>query len=135
MGYSCNAISDMVFEQITKILQEDGPETKFGNEYYYAGKWHFWSIGREREDGAVVGSVFEHVGKDLCRRVGSFHVDGNGRIIRFPGSTKKQRIKAEREGIKKYLEEYVRFSDSKEEQAKGVEKGLQEHIKLFLTKE
>jgi len=131
MGYSCSSMANAVFKQIRKILRESGPETNRDDQYWYAGKWHWWYISRERNDGAIVGPVYEIIETpegQQTQRVGSFHVNKDGRIIRFPGSTKKQRIKAEREGIRQYFE----TSDWPPEK---VERRLQEHIELFLTKE
>jgi len=63
-----------------------------------------WEIGRECEDGSVVGGVFPMCGN--LKRVGSFRIEGDGTISRFPGTTAQQRRKAHDLALERYKSLY-----------------------------
>lgn len=49
------------------------------------GKTYFYQIGREQQDGAIVGQVFlMDTGANLCWRKGSFKISADGKIARKP---------------------------------------------------
>lgn len=68
----------------------------------------FWEVGRENPDGAITGTVWKPWAKDPSRvvRRGSFRVDPDGSVVRFPGLTKAQREAAGAFAVKRYAEAY-----------------------------
>jgi len=105
MSYDCTAKAYLAFEEITKILQDASPSAKY-DEFQYAEKQHFCEIGSSRLDGAVVGAVYEIIDDSHCKLSGSFHIDPDGHIVRFPGSNRYQRSAAEQRALKRYAEAY-----------------------------
>lgn len=96
MGYSCSRIDSLVLNELTTQLQAAyGDCNKSSNSWgpNDAESW-FFEIGRENADGSVTGTVFKPVDAGRCKPVGSFKISG-GKVIRFPGSTKKMREVAE----------------------------------------
>lgn len=85
MGYSCSAKASYTINAI-QLLSDFDIKNK---EYKY-----FIEIGRENKDGSITGKVYQ-IDKDFedgsgfrrrqCFLKGSFKVDANGKIIRFPG--------------------------------------------------
>ena len=54
------------------------------NTYEYRGSKYFFDTSRkEHTDGAITGSVFKMTG-ELCRKCGSFRIEGNGTVTRAP---------------------------------------------------
>jgi len=97
MGYSCSTKAMESFDQIVIQLKAAGKKTEGSNTWGKNGIVFFHEIGREQKDGAVVGSVtkiYDPV-RSYCKKAGSFRVESNGKITRFPTSTKIQRKVAE----------------------------------------
>ena len=83
MGYSCTALAGDTLE-----LWQDScyKQTGMSNRYVgNDGNSYFFEIGKEREDGAIVGSVHKMTGY----RVGSFKIKPNGDIEVKPYSMPK----------------------------------------------
>lgn len=99
MGYSCLAIDSMVTDELIAILQEAN-----GNPSNSSNTWgnSFFQQGQENRDGAVTGSVWTAIPgmENRCRKVGGVRVY-DGKVIRWPGSTKAQRELAEKRGAEK----------------------------------
>jgi len=55
----------------------------------------FWERGRENRDGAITGEIFA-LGHHACRKVGTFRINAEGKVVRWPGTNKWQRELAER---------------------------------------
>ena len=90
MGYSCCAKSMRTLKAIQSIA---GNETNNGLK-----SGGFWDIGKENQDGSITGSVYRHLNKEererwehldnLDGRVtkrGSFRIEPDGKVKRFPG--------------------------------------------------
>lgn len=55
----------------------------------------FWELGREQGDGAITGTVWRSSGTvGYVRRAGSFRIEANGYIRRFPSLTPAQKTQA-----------------------------------------
>jgi len=108
MGYSCNTVSMMVYDEM--IVQLQGASSKehtSQNTWDHNGLDHFAEIGREQRDGAVTGSVWAMLPDGArCRKVGSFRINPGGKVARWPSSTKAQRWTAQQAGQGKYQETY-----------------------------
>jgi hypothetical protein len=124
MGYSCTAKASLVMDAVQAIMDRDNP-----NRVSNALPNGFWEIGREQADGAITGTVWKTVRKytdaeraaeaakmgEHCKpewvgdpvvRTGSFKVSADGKIVRFPQLTKRQKAEAEANGAASYTERY-----------------------------
>lgn len=91
MGWSCSVKASRTLG----IINEKPEFTVGTNDYRF-----FIDIGRETEDGSITGKVYELTGEsyidlDNCKRQpckdrGYFKIDSYGKIVRFPGLSKKQ---------------------------------------------
>ena len=123
MGYSCAAKAAYVRDAITEHFHSLGIESSNG-----LPDGGFWETGREQDDGAIVGTVFKCVRRytpeeraakavemsrngvvckpewigDPCRRAGSFKIDAEGVIVRFPGIDAKTRKVLESKGAAEF---------------------------------
>ncbi len=126
MGYSCSAKASLVEEALSKLIN-----AKISNGLPGGG---FYEIGREKDDGSVVGSCWKPVAKgpcryhnvrasgvcdqcgsfevgqvDLVRKSGSFKIDPDGKIVRFPGIPAAMKKAAEELGWKMYVARFGEF--------------------------
>lgn len=93
MGWSCRKDAMDTLDAITTILDELIPENNSSNKLPNGG---FWEIGREQSDGAIVGTCWKSSGKPgFVVKNGSFRIEPNGKISRFPGLSKEIRNRAE----------------------------------------
>lgn len=91
MGYSCTqAASHMLGVIRHTFARSDGSNTLTikGNQYFYEG-------GKERREGAIIGSLFLMLPNNLARKVGTYHINPDGTIGRFPGLSAQERKEAE----------------------------------------
>jgi hypothetical protein len=79
MSYSCTALAGNVEKAWSNACYK---QTGSSNRYIGTdGKSYFYEIGREREDGAIVGSVHQfNADMTGCHRVGSFKIKPNGDV-------------------------------------------------------
>ena len=93
MSYSCTSRADAVLKVISDaIYEKNGSQntwTKDGNEYFY-------EVGRENSDGSITGRVWLLKGQ-LAYPKGSFKIDSDGALIRFPHLSKDIRKIAKKE--------------------------------------
>ena len=88
MGYSCTALA---YETERAWSEACYKQTGRSNQYIgNDGAHYFYEIGKEREDGAIVGSVHKF-NREMtgCHRVGSFKIKPNGNIEVKPMSMPK----------------------------------------------
>jgi hypothetical protein len=119
MGYSCTAKAALVRDAIQVLVDDAFYPSKKGpsNRTIDGG---FWETGRERADGAITGTVWRKLNAaekikyasldNLDARVtrrGSFKIDPEGKIVRFPGLPRDLKAAAEARGAKRYDELYV----------------------------
>jgi hypothetical protein len=103
MGYSYAAKAGYTLDAITALVTEYRPDLKASNSTLDGG---FWETGREQKDGAITGTVWRPTGIAgfVCR--GSFRIDPNGAIVRFPAMTTEFKRKAEAAGAARYAANY-----------------------------
>ena len=83
MGYSCTTLASETERTWSEACYK---QTGMSNRYIGKdGSEYFYEIGQEREDGAIVGSVYKMTG----RRVGSFKIKPNGEVEVKPYSMPK----------------------------------------------
>ena len=77
-------LADQTLEKINSLVQSECKEIK--ENYADQIPNGFLSVNTriEHEDGSITGSVYKYVGTDRCLRVGSFKINGDGFIKRFP---------------------------------------------------
>ena len=105
MGFSMNAISGEVLDALMALLPKQVSEGKeMSNAWLHKGKFYFYeTTRRDQEDGGICGSVWKFNGY----RHGTFKIDGEGKIVRFPATLKKTRDLAEKFGRQKYRQKYT----------------------------
>ena len=82
MGWSCSAVASDVLECWQKACIEQGGNS---NTYRDGGKTYFYEVSRtEHRDGAITGSIMRMLPGNMCKRAGTFRIDGDGRIARAP---------------------------------------------------
>jgi hypothetical protein len=87
MGYSCSRDATYSLGVIRHMFRSEDSS----NVLYIKGNNYFFERGKEQADGAVTGSVFLMLAGDRCHKVGSFRIDEDGRVARFPGLTMADR--------------------------------------------
>jgi len=114
MGYSCTAAAAAAYveESMMEVLHETtAPEMRNNsNTWDSKGERYFFERGREQDDGAITGVVwqtYEKDGKDYCHRAGSVRIEPDGKITRWSTSNKQQRQRAEKMGKGKYVTHHV----------------------------
>ncbi len=89
MGYSCSYEANITIDAIT-----NSPEFRCANGWVGDdGIGYFFEIGKENRDGAMTGSVYKSISG---KRVGSFKIAPNGRLISFPHLPKRIKAKINR---------------------------------------
>lgn len=104
MGYSCTARARFTEE----IIQERFRHANSGNVFSTdGGKTTFFTErGREQDDGAITGNVYANLPNGMARKVGSYRIDSDGKIIRFSHISKKYWVEMEVLSEKRYVDTY-----------------------------
>ena len=89
MGYSCTKdASDMlglIRNQFGDGMTSNGlviRSPRAGN--YESGRSYFYEVGKEQADGSITGTLYQHQGEDSATKIGSFKINEDGSIARFP---------------------------------------------------
>ena len=90
MGYSCTQDASHALGVVSHMFATDGNP----NILTIKGKRYFFERGREREDGAITGTLMQMLPDDYCRKAGNVHIDPDGMVRRFPGLTMCDRAEA-----------------------------------------
>ena len=101
MGYSCTAKANFTLDGIVaalKMLNANTFEVK-GNKYFY-------EIGKENSNGSMTGTIWKFINGGYIKRSGSFKIDWNGKIIRFPYLPNRKKEYAELYGRCLYQKHY-----------------------------
>ncbi len=82
MGWSC---SNSAYETMKQWSDNCFNQTGCSNTYKIGRETYFFEASRmEHIDGAITGSIHRFVGEGLARKVGSFRINGSGRVTRGP---------------------------------------------------
>jgi hypothetical protein len=84
MGWSCTQAADNTIEKINSLVQSQCLNVKKNYQDQLPGGFFSINRSKEHEDGSITGSVHRFIGDDRCVRVGSFKINSNGTIARFP---------------------------------------------------
>jgi hypothetical protein len=103
MGYSYAAKAGLTLDALATILRGKCPSS---NSIEKTGG--FWEYGREQADGAITGTVVKPWKHDPEKvvKAGTFRIEPDGTITRFPGATKEERMAAESVGAEEYRKRY-----------------------------
>ena len=97
MGYSCTQAADKRLDMIMGLRAGPMGKAPESTNMWYSdqGKQYFYEIGRENRDGAITGSIYKMV-QDGCKKSGTFRIESNGQVTRFPclNSGQKRAAKA-----------------------------------------
>ena len=102
MGYSCTAVASMTLDALVEIIVD----TDASNVY----RGRFFERGRENSDGAITGTIWKFVDVDHVKREGGYKITADGKILRFPGTTKDERKEAELRGLEKFYAVYPDYN-------------------------
>lgn len=91
MGYSCTQAADNMLGVICHTFNKE----KCSNMLTLGGKRYFFERGKEQHDGAITGTLFRMLPNDMAQRSGSFRINADGTIARFPGITAQQKQECE----------------------------------------
>lgn len=103
MGWSCAAKAGLVLDQVSNFCVKN---TGASNVFAKDGETFFFERGREHNDGRITGTIWRNVGNNLARKVGTFLIDADGKIVRFPMISKESRKKFEVDAAKEYSRIY-----------------------------
>ncbi len=106
MGYSCSAKADEVLKALIVQLKATNEESESSNTFFSKGNEYFYEIGQENVDSSITGSVYKVDKNGLCKKSGNFRIEKDGRISKFPYTTKEQRNSAMITGLIKFHEMY-----------------------------
>jgi hypothetical protein len=86
MGWSCNVAASLTLDEIKKAMDALGETSGNGLRDSAGRSVGFWEISRtEHDDGAITGTCWRYLpGGQHIRRAGSFRIEGNGKVTRFP---------------------------------------------------
>lgn len=113
MGYSCSALASFAQDSLVDQLHGGtGTVDKWGNGCGYSGPSNVWTTkgrrymyetGREQADGAITGIVWKYTDETHVRRAGSYRIEPDGTISRWPGSTIAQRNAAAAQAVVRFI--------------------------------
>ena len=102
MGYSFTALASYAMDHLLTAIQGDDNENS--NTWTDSkGVKRFCERGREQRDDAITGTVFKFVDDNHCRPCGTYRIDSDGVVVRFPGSTRQQRHAAAVHAIHEHI--------------------------------
>lgn len=90
MGYSYSAAAGDKMDGIEDACKQTRPpEVTSSNVFFANGKSYFYEITRKtQKDAGIAGSIAlrwtGEDGKEWCRKIGTFRIDGNGNCVRGP---------------------------------------------------
>ena len=90
MGYSCSGNADDVYRS---WLDACTALTGVSNRYTANGNTYILQLGKQQHDDAITGKVLKVIGStgtvSHCVVSGSFRIDSNGEIAKWPAGMKK----------------------------------------------
>lgn len=88
MGWSCGRRASEVLGKWQEFCYR---QTQRSNVFVArSGKMYFFEISRtEHRDGAITGTIWRYLDKDMCRKTSSFRIEGNGEVTTAPKCLKE----------------------------------------------
>ncbi len=87
MGWSYRSDAGRTMDAIEaacKQTREPHGET-CSNTFFVGGKRYFYETSRrDQVDGGIAGTIYRCLPNEMCRRVGTFRISGDGRVVRGP---------------------------------------------------
>ena len=86
MGWSCATAASKTADRWDRACRA---QTGSSNVFQAGGTKYFWEMDRvEHPDGAITGELNQFVGKNSCRQVGTFRIEGDGTVSSAPAVLK-----------------------------------------------
>lgn len=84
MGWSCSSVAAdtlAVIERACKATHNEPSQCAFviNNKRYF-----YETSRRDQQDGGIAGTIYLCLPNDMCRRAGTFRIDGTGNVVRGP---------------------------------------------------
>lgn len=82
MGWSCRREAGVILDKwIAACVAQTGSQNTFkvGNKEYF-----FETSNVEHRDGAITGAINVMLPNNMCKKCGSFRIEGNGTITKAP---------------------------------------------------
>ena len=91
MGWSCRADAMKTLTKIMETLCGKDPRTSaWRNTWQEGGQSYLFEAGRrEHADGAITGMLYRMTDSVHAVRVGTFRIEGDGRLSRGPASWRR----------------------------------------------
>lgn len=106
MGYSYAARAGFTLDAIQEKFRQENSGNVFSTD---GGKTtYFHERGREQADGAATGTVQKNLPDNFCRKAGSYRIEPEGNITRFPGVPRKFWPELEAASDKRYDQTFHR---------------------------
>ena len=104
MGWSCNAAAGYTMDALSQMCVNS---TGSSNTWTHGrDKYFFERSNVEHDDGSITGSVFKFGDDGRCRKAGSFKINGEGQLLRFPTMGWQMRMNYTLAGRKKYIDRH-----------------------------
>lgn len=90
MGWSYTAVAGRTLERIENACRASrkGSGETSSNVYFIGGKCYFYEVTRcDQTDGGIVGTInlsWDNEQGSWAREVGTFRIDGKGKVVRGP---------------------------------------------------
>ena len=84
MGYSCTKDAGDMLGFIRHQFSDGKTSNGLVIRQHGDVRLYFYEVGKEQADGAVTGTLFQSIDETHARKVGSFRINANGTIARFP---------------------------------------------------
>jgi hypothetical protein len=104
MGYSYGAGAGFTLDALQAKFRHENSGNTFTTD---GGKTqYFHERGREQSDGAATGTVWKMLENGMARKAGSYRIESDGQVTRFPGVPAKYFEELEAESAKRYKERF-----------------------------
>lgn len=109
MGYSCSSMASFTLDIIQEYFSPSHSDNRLPsnaitrNDYQHIG---FWERGRENADGAITGRCFKSLSNGTYLPCGSFRIEPDGTIKRFPLLFKRLWIDIRADALARYNKIY-----------------------------
>ena len=84
MGYSCTKDASEMLGLIRHQFSDGTTSNGLVIRQHSDVRTYFYEVGKEQADGSITGTLFQNVDESHARKVGSFRINSDGTIARFP---------------------------------------------------
>jgi hypothetical protein len=107
MGYSYSVKAGLAYDYVLSILRANEPLDGPSNTWHKDGKAYFEECSRRSHScGKVTSTVYRIDPGNLAHKVGGILIEGDGTVVRWPGTTAELRKSAKDVAEFRYNERY-----------------------------